>query len=249
MIKRVLIDLSTQQDFLGKHGALPVINKNPLLPNLRRAMAWARVTRTPVVSAIEAQRENEPFNGTPRCCLDGSPGQQKLAFTLFAKRTFLQVDNSLSMPVNILHNFNQVIFRKRSRDFLSNPKAERLLTESTVGEYVILGVGLETAIKSLALGLITRLKRVAIVYDACGYWNVTAADLALRQMEAKGARLICVEELCRMRRRYPSRNGNNGYNGSWGQRRILRVQYLNDPGTPMPALIRSRLTAIYSGDC
>ena len=248
MIKRVLIDLSTQQDFLGEQGAMPVVNKDLLLPNLRRAMAWARVTRTPVVSAIEARRENEPSNGPLRQCLDGSPGQEKLPFTLFNKRTFLQVDNSLSMPQDILRNFHQIIFRKRTKDFLSNPKAERLLTESTVGEYVILGVGLEMAVRSLALGLITRMKRVAVVYDACGYWNVTAADLALRQMEAKGTRLICVEELCSLRRRYPGRNGGNGRERS-GRRRLLHVRHINDPSTPMPALVRSRLAAIYDGNC
>ena len=152
------------------------------------------------------------------------------------------------MPRDIFRNFDQIIFRKRTKDFLGNPKAERLLTEASVGEYVILGIGLEMAIRSLALGLITRMKRVAVVYDACGYWNVTAADLSLRQMEAKGARLICVEELCSMRRRYPNRNGN-GHNGSDQRRRLLRLSHLKDPSIPIPALIRVRLADVYKGDC
>jgi nicotinamidase-related amidase len=244
MIKRVLIDVSTQSDFLSDGGAFPVINREQLMPSLRRAMAWARVTRTTVVSALEARHDNEPFNGTPRHCVDGSPGQEKIRYTLLSNRTFLQVDNSLSMPKNLLGRFQQIILRKGDKDFLGNPKAERLLTESAVGEYVILGVGLETAIKSLALGLMARMKRVAVVYDACGFWNVTAADLALRKLEAKGARLICVEELCCLRRRYPGRNGNGNGNGNGRKRH--RVD-LNDSSIPMPALARARLAAMHHG--
>jgi nicotinamidase-related amidase len=246
MIKRVLIDVSTQSDFLSDSGAFPVINREQLLPNLRRAMAWARVTHTTIVSALEARHDNEPFNGTPRHCVDGTPGQEKIPFTLLSNRTFLQVDNSLSMPKNLLGSFQQIILRKGDKDFLGNPKADRLLTESAVGEYVILGVGLETAIKSLALGLMARMKRVAVVYDACGFWNVTAADLALRKLEAKGARLICVEELCFLRRRYPGRNGNGHGNGN-GNGRKRHLANLNDPSIPVPALVRARLAAMHHG--
>jgi nicotinamidase-related amidase len=247
MIKRVLIDLSTQYDFLSEDGAMPVLNRTRLLPNLRRAIAWARLTHTPVVSAIDAKRENEPFNGTPRHCVDGTPGQTKIPFTLLHARTFLQADNSLSIPPNIFVEYQQVLLRKRSKDFLVNPKADRLLTESQVGEHIILGVGLEAAVKSLALGLITRLKRVAVVYDACGFWNISAADLALRQMEAKGVRLICVEELCNMRRRFPGKNGTR-HNGHYELRRSSRLRDINDPRVPMPSLMRSRLAVIYNGN-
>jgi len=238
MIKRVLIDLSTQLDFLSSDGAIPVINREQLVPNLRRTMAWARLTQTPVVSSIDSRQENEPFNGIPKHCIEGTVGQKKIYFTLMSRRTFLQADNSLSMPPNIFEKYSQVVLRKRTKDFLGNPKVDRLLTESSVGEYVICGVGLESAIKSLALGLLTRLKRVAVVYDACGFWNVSAADLSLRQMEAKGARLICVEELSRMRRRYPGKNGTL---------RANRAHRQHDPSAPMPALVRDRLDALHNG--
>ena len=238
MIKRVLIDLSTQLDFLSSDGAIPVINRVQLIPNLRRAMAWARLTQTPVVSSVDSREESEPFNGIPKHCIEGTVGQKKIYFTLMSRRTFLQADNSLSMPPNLFDKYSQVVLRKRSRDFLGNPKADRLLTESPVGEYVICGVGLESAIKSLALGLLTRLKRVAVVYDACGFWNVSAADLSLRQMEAKGARLICVEELSRMRRRYPGKNGSL---------RANHARRLHDPSAPMPAFVRARLDAMHNG--
>ena len=237
MIKRVLIDLSTQRDFLAPDGAMPVINHEHLIPRLRRAIAWARLTGTPVVSALDAHRTNEGFNGTPRHCIEGSPGQCKIPHTLLSNRILLEADNSFSVPVEVFRKHHQIILRKRTKDFLGNPKAERLLTEASVGEYVILGIGLESSIKALALGLLARNKRVAVVFDACGYWNPNAADLALRQLEAKGIRLISLEELAAMRRRKPTRA------------RRQRPPTNGEADIPTPALIRAKLAALGGGSC
>jgi len=195
LIDRVLIDLATQHDFLSPSGALPVANREQVVPKLRRVMRWARSAKVPIVSAIEAHRPTDAFNGLPRHCVDGTPGQDKLAFTLMRKRILVEADNSFGLPYNVLTRYRQVIFRKRAPDFLSNPKADRLLTELTPGQYILIGVGLESWIRSLALGLLARHKTVTVVADACGYWDAAYGDLALRQMEAKGCRLISAAEL------------------------------------------------------
>jgi hypothetical protein len=62
-------------------------------------------------------------------------------------------------------------------------------------DFILFGNTLEGSIKALALGLVSREKSVTIVVDACGYWNEVTADLALRQLAAKGATLITVNEL------------------------------------------------------
>jgi len=59
---------------------------------------------------------------------------------------------------------------------LSNPKADRFLTHWRPEEYIIVGVGLERAIRGLALGLLARHKTVTVVTDACGYWSSGDAD-------------------------------------------------------------------------
>ncbi len=53
----------------------------------------------------------------------------------------------------------------------------------------------ECSVKLLTLGLLAREKTVAVVADACGYRNEGSAELALRQIAAKGARIITVDEL------------------------------------------------------
>lgn len=211
----VLLDINTQRDFCASDGTCPVANLGELLPALRAAVAWARRNHVPVVSSIESHRPFElSDSGTPIHCVDGSCGQHKLSFTLFPLRTKLEADNTLAIPTDLFDVHQQVIFRKRTDDLLLNPKADRLLTQLPADEFTLFGTGLETSIKAVALALLARGKRVNVLVDACGYWNKASAELALRQVTAKGANLISLE-LIRSRQldrrfRYPfvHRNGS-----------------------------------------
>jgi len=104
---------------------------------------------------------------------------------LLSPRTIVETDNYLSLPPDLQANNRQLIFRKRTRDILSNPKADRFLTHWRPEEYILVGVGLERAIRGLALGLLARHKTVTVVTDACGYWSSGDADLVLRQLGAR----------------------------------------------------------------
>jgi len=192
---RVLIDVCTQNDFLTPGSILQVANLDALIPNLQRVFDWARSARLPVVSSVESHRPTEPANGFPMHCIDGTRGQAKPGFTLVSPWILVETDNYLSLPPDLRKNYRQLIFRKRTRDVLSNPKADLLLTQLKVEEYVIFGVGVERAIKSLALGLLARHKRVAVVKDACGWWSAGDGELALRQLAAKGVRLTGTAEI------------------------------------------------------
>lgn len=192
----VAIDLNTQRDFCESTRAYPVENLFPLIPALRRVVAWIKRNQTPVISSIEAHREYElSDSGNPIHCVDGSDGQEKLEFTLLDNRKYVASDNTLALPVDLFASYQQVIFWKRAEDLLSNPKADRLISHVQVGEFLLFGVGMETSIKTLALALLARGKKVNVVADACGYWSEGTADQALRQIEAKGASLVTVEQL------------------------------------------------------
>ncbi len=192
----VAIDLNTQRDFCQSDGALPVANLDQLIPALRRVIAWVKRNQTPVVSSIEAHREFElSDSGNPIHCVDGSDGQEKIDFTVLANRKYVPSDNTLAVPVDLFASYQQVIFWKRTDDLLSNPKADRLISHAPIGEFLLFGVGLETSIKTLALALMARNKCVTIVSDACGYWSDGTADQAIRQVEAKGAKIVTVDML------------------------------------------------------
>ncbi|MEE8170696.1 MAG: cysteine hydrolase family protein, partial [Phycisphaerae bacterium] len=184
---RIVLDLNTQCDLLLPRGAMPVVNRLDVIKNIRAMMDWARVKRIPVISSIDAHRPSESGNGVPRYCVDNTPGQRKLPFTLLPRRMMLPCDNTLALPCDVFNKYSQVILTRRTRDFLSNPKADRLVTEFSVEHFIVFGVVTAVGVKSVVLGLIARQRAVVVVSDAIGHWSSAEAELAVLQMAAKGA--------------------------------------------------------------
>jgi nicotinamidase-related amidase len=192
----VLVDVNTQRDFFKPEAPRRVSNADTLVPALRRIIAWTLRNQVPMVSSLESHRREEAERyGVPPHCIDGTGGQQKLNFTLLPNRVAVEGDNTLAVPLDLFQQHQQVIFPKRTLDFLANPKADRFLTQLPAREYLICGLGLEYSVKALALGLIARNRSVTIIVDGCGYWSASAAEFALRQLVAKGANLVSVPEL------------------------------------------------------
>ena len=228
----VVVDLNTQHDFCDRSGRRRVANFVELIPALRDVIAWTKRYETPVISSVESHRADEMKGPHPDIgCIDGSRGQQKIDFTLFDDHERIEVDNTLVCSADLFSRCQQVIFRKRGEDLLCNPKADRLFNVLRTQEFVLFGVAIERSIKALALGLLAREKPVTIVVDACGFWSEATADLTLRQLTAKGARLITTEQLkarkLQRHRRFASsrrmeqaagngngRNGRARHNGS-----------------------------------
>lgn len=212
----VLCDLNTQHDFLDVGALCRARNADSFIWAARRVVAWGKWNHVPVISSVDSHRDDEStHDGFAQHCLDGTPGQDKLSWSLFGTHYRVEGDNTIGVPLDLFERYQQVIFRKRTHDLFCNPKADRYLTQLPVDEYILFGVGLEHSLKSLALGLLARNKRVTVVADACGYWNPSEADLALRRMHAKGADLVNVDQLLRRRLRFKIRyplhaNGHNG---------------------------------------
>lgn len=192
--RRVLVDVDTQYDLFvqANHDA------TALLGRVRRLMAWARQRHVPVVSTALSR----PYSvstvrtpGAPDACIEGTPGQQKLRYTTLPVRVVFGAENRFDLPRNLLEDYQQVIFEKRSADPFAQPRADRLLTDLKADEFVVFGMGTSTAVKATVLGLLHRGKRVLVVYDAVERSDRRATTMALRQMEAKGARMVTTEYL------------------------------------------------------
>ena len=208
LYKCVMVDLNTQRDLCTPSGAHPVLNLAVLTPSLRRVVAWTKRNCVPVVSAIDSHRPCEvEGGGVCARCVDGSDGQRKVDFTVLRQRTHVEVDNTLCVRLDLFDRYQQLIFRERTDDLFTNPKADQFLTQMSVGEFVVFGNVLERAVKAVALGLLCRRKGVTVIAGACGYWDRVAADLALRQVSAKGANIVTVDPLLARRlirhRHYP----------------------------------------------
>jgi nicotinamidase-related amidase len=182
----VLIDVDTQRDFFLADGSACIRNHRRILANIRRLMAWARTSGIHIVSTAQI---NKP-NGKPGYCVEGSAGLKKLRYTLVSRRRTFDADGYTDLPREIFKEHDQIVLYKRSPDPFEEPRAERVLTELRGDEFVVFGGLIESAIKATVLGLMLRGKKVLLVEDAIGCHDKEAADIAMRQMQAKGARLI-----------------------------------------------------------
>ncbi len=187
--RQVLIDIDTQRDFLLADGKACIRNHRRVLAHIRRIMAWARARGIPIISVVEVH-PNDNGQGSFEHCLDGTDGQRKVRYTLISNRISFPADGHTDLPRDMLRRYSQIILHKRCVDPFDEPRIDRLLSELKANEFVLIGSTAEGSVKATALGLLQRGKKVSVVTDAIGSHNKTEAKLALRKMEAKGARLI-----------------------------------------------------------
>jgi nicotinamidase-related amidase len=193
--RQVLIDINTQRDFLLAAGGACIRNHRRILVHIRRMMAWARARGVPIISTCEVYPENNGHNGEPQYCIDGTPGQLKVSYTLMRNRVCFPADGNTDLPRDMLRRYQQVILHKRCVDPFDEPRIDRLLSEICAAEFILIGACAEGAVKAAALGLLQRDKHVSVVIDAVGYHDNREAKMAFRKMEAKGARLIDTRKL------------------------------------------------------
>jgi len=185
----IIIDVDTQRDFFLAEGQACIRNHRRILERIRRIMAWARIKNIPVISTCEIYPANGNGNGQ-HYCVDGTQGQKKIPYTLLSRRISFPADGSTDLPTDLLIRNRQVILNKRCVNPFDEPRIERLLSEVRADEFILIGACAEDAVEATALGLLQRGRNVTIVVDALGLHNQRNARLALRKMQAKGARLV-----------------------------------------------------------
>jgi nicotinamidase-related amidase len=190
----VFVDLCVQREYLTEGIPTCCRNADVVNFNVKHVMAFARLAKVPVLSCVDVDRANRIGSEYVSVVSREAPDQQKAAFTLLPKHTVIESDNSLSVPLDVFRQHQQVIFTKVHRDPFTNPKLDRLLTEMPVRRFVVFGIPLETSLRILILGLLRRKRRVVLLKDTCGYWNRQEADMALRQLAVKGCQLITANE-------------------------------------------------------
>jgi len=192
--RRILIDINTQRDFLLAGGKACIRNHRRVLAHIRRLMAWARSRNIPIISTAEVYPDTNTELGAGYC-IDGTEGQKKIRYTLLGKRISFPADGCTDLPRDILRRYRQIILHKRSIDPFEEPRIERLLSEVRANEFILVGASAEGAVMATALGLLQRGKRVTVVVDAVGSHSQREARLAIRKVEAKGAKLIETKRL------------------------------------------------------
>lgn len=185
--KRILIDVDTQQDLFVADGKACIRNHRRVLANIRRVMAWTRRDHIRVISTAQIHL---PHGHNGDFCMAGTDGICKLHYTLRNRHIVFESGDSTDLPRELLRDYDQIILCKRTDDPFEEPRAERVLTETKASELIVIGGPTETALLHTVLGLLLRRKSVTVITDAVGSHEKGAAEIALRKMQAKGAKLI-----------------------------------------------------------
>ena len=186
--RQVIVDIDTQRDLFLANGKACIRNHRRVLANIRRVAAWARFKNIRMISTAQIYNGNGNGN-TVKYCLVGSEGQKKLRYTMRDRHIVFDADGCTDLPRDILRQYDQIVLHKRCIDPFDEPRADRVLSELKVSEFILFGATTEDAVKATALGLLARRKNVTVLVDAVGHQNKSAAEVALRQIEAKGANL------------------------------------------------------------
>ncbi len=203
----VFIDVCTQRDYLSPEGSHRAINSDAILGNVKHLMALARWAKVPTLSCVDACRPHDVRGIQNPCCVLGTAGQEKIAYSVLPDHVLVESDNCLCVSLDLLKDHQQAILIKRHRDPFTNPKLDRLLTELPARRLVVFGVALETSIRLLVLGLLLRHRRATLVTDACGYWSHGEADMTLRQLAAKGCQMASTRQVVEAQMRNCGRYG------------------------------------------
>jgi len=193
--KWILIDIDTQRDFFIPGQNTCIRNHRRVLANVRRMMAWARHNGIRIISICEVHTDANYDYGEVERRATGTDGRKKIRYTLLNNRMSFAAEGSTDLPEDILQRYGQIILHKRCVDPFDEPRIERLLSEVRADNFVLIGAGAEDAVKATALGLLQRRRKVHIVVDAVGSFDRQKAELALRKVSAKGAKLIETKKL------------------------------------------------------
>jgi nicotinamidase-related amidase len=187
--RRILVDVDIQQDLFFGDGKHCVRNHRRVLANVRRMMAWARRHRIRQISLMTA-RDPSHHGHNGEFCMAGTKGAEKVHYTLRSRHADFEDNAGTDLPRQLLQEYDQVILYRHTEDPFEQPRIDRLLSETRATEFIVIGGLTEGAVRSLVLGLLVRKRMVTIITDALGCYDKTAADVALRQVHAKGAKLI-----------------------------------------------------------
>ncbi len=191
----VFLDVDTQVDFMSPSGRLYVPHAEEIIPNLARLMLWARDHRIPIISSADTHAPDDPeFAQWPPHCVAGTPGQRRIAETLFPDAVVVENrPGAFHAPQEWV---GQLIVEKPVYDFTTNVNFDAILASLGQPRFVVFGVATEYCVLSDVLTLRKRNLPVALVRDAIKPISEEGGRKAIAEMVAAGAQLVTTAAVC-----------------------------------------------------
>jgi nicotinamidase/pyrazinamidase len=192
----VFLDIDTQVDFMLPSGRLYVPQAEQIIPNLAKLMLWARDHKIPIISSADTHAPDDPeFAQWPPHCVAGTPGQRRIAETLFPDAVVVENrPGAFQAPPDWV---GQIIVEKPVYDFTSNVNFDAILASLGQPRFVVFGVATEYCVLWAVRALRKRNLPVALVRDAIKPITEEGGRKAIEEMVAAGAQLVTTAEVCR----------------------------------------------------
>lgn len=189
----VFLDIDTQVDFMLPGGKLYVPQAEEIIPTLAKLMLWARGRRIRVISSADAHAVDDPsFAEWPPHCVVGTPGQRRIAETLFSDaRVIENRQGAFKTPEWV----SQIILETQDYSISTNVNFDVLL--ATLGQpgFVAFGVATEYCVLASVMALRKRNLPVALVVDAVRAITEEGGRKAVEEMTAAGVQLVTAAEV------------------------------------------------------
>lgn len=195
----LFFDVDTQIDFIEKSGALYVPDAETLKSHFKQLIRYARINHIPIWGSVDAHRPEDaelnrndgPF---PDHCMQGSPGQQKIAETMPTNPTWIaNRPYPQEQLTRILQNPDEIYFLKQSFDMFDNPNLEFMVKD--FNPVVVFGVATDYCVRTAVTGFLKRKKTVYLVKDAVKAVNPEDGQTALQQMQTDGGILVTTDDI------------------------------------------------------
>ena len=191
----VFLDVDTQVDFMSPSGRLYVPQAEEIIPNLAKLMLWARDHKIPIISSADTHAADDPeFAQWPPHCVAGTPGQRRIAETLFPDAVV--VENRLGAFHAPQEWVGQLIVEKPVYDFTTNVNFDAILASLGQPRFVVFGVATEYCVLADVLALRKRNLPVALVLDAIKPISEEGGRKAIEEMVAAGVQLVTAAAVC-----------------------------------------------------
>ena len=189
---KAFFDIDTQIDFVYPAGALYGKGAERVLPAVAKLNHYAAAQGFRLFSTTCAHPENAAeFRVWPPHCVVGTAGQQKPLSTLIVNR--------LTVPNLPLHaaplETGQILIEKDDLDVFTNPNMEPLLDAYGIDECFVYGVFTEYCVKCAIMGLLTRGRKVSLIFEATAHLDAAAGDRVLHHFVQAGGHITSVSQV------------------------------------------------------
>ena len=199
---RAFFDVDTQNDFMGKNGALYVNGAEDIHNLLKELTKYAMNNGIPIVGSVDAHSRDDPeLKVFGPHCLKDTYGGLKIPETYHVRTLRIpnkRIDNLAKLAECLrTQKYRALYLEKQTTDVFSNPNTEELLRNLGADEFVVYGVATDFCVRDAVLGLLKRGYNVSIVGDATRAVNLTPIDgqASLELMVASGAKLLKASEV------------------------------------------------------